>query len=35
MDTPWRKAIVKLEVEEEYEALENLDRLDVYRDYIM
>jgi pre-mRNA-processing factor 40 len=34
VDTPWRKAQSKLEGEEEYEALEKLDRLEVYQDYI-
>ncbi|BDA45679.1 probable pre-mRNA-processing protein 40A [Coccomyxa sp. Obi] len=35
VDTPWRKAMVKLEGEDEYEALDKLDRLEVYQDYIL
>ncbi len=35
VDTPWRKAMVKLEGENEYEALDKLDRLEVFQDYIL
>lgn len=35
VDTPWRKAMPKLEGENEYEALDKLDRLEVYQDYIL
>ncbi|KAK9903919.1 hypothetical protein WJX75_000518 [Coccomyxa subellipsoidea] len=35
VDTAWRKAMPKLEGENEYEALDKLDRLEVYQDYIL
>lgn len=35
VDTPWRKAATKLEGEDEYEALDKLDRLEVFQDYIL
>ena len=35
MDTQWRKAAPKLEGEDAYEALDKLDRLEVFQDYIL
>lgn len=35
MDTPWRKAVTKLEGEEEYIDLNKLDRLEVFQEYIL
>ena len=34
LELPWRKAQVKLEGEEEYEALDKFERLEVYQDHI-
>ena len=34
VDVPWRKALTKVEGEEEYEALDKLERLEVYQDHI-
>ena len=35
VDTPWRKAVNKLEEEEEYTSLNKLDRLEVFQEYIL
>lgn len=35
VDTPWRKAVTKLEGEEAYEDLNKLDRLEVFQEYIL
>ena len=35
VDTPWRKAVTKLEEEEEYMSLNKLDRLEVFQEYIL
>ena len=35
VDTPWRKAVTKLEEEEEYTSLNKLDRLEVFQEYIL
>lgn len=35
VDTPWRKAVTKVEVEDEYQALNKLDRLEVFQEYIL
>lgn len=34
VDTPWRKAVTKLEGDPAYEALDKIDRLEVFQDYI-
>ena len=34
VDVPWRKALTKVEGEEEYEALDKVERLEVYQDHI-
>ena len=34
VDTPWRKAQDRLAGEEEYEALDKIDRLEVYQEHI-
>lgn len=34
VDTPWRKASGKLEGDSAYEALDKLDRIEVYQEYI-
>ena len=35
VDTPWRKAVTKVEIEDEYQALNKLDRLEVFQEYIL
>ena len=35
VDTPWHKAVTKVEVEDEYQALNKLDRLEVFQEYIL
>jgi hypothetical protein len=35
VDTQWRKAAPRLEGEDAYEALDKLDRLEVYQEYIL
>lgn len=34
VDTPWRKAVTKLEGDPAYEALDKIDRLEVFQEYI-
>jgi pre-mRNA-processing factor 40 len=34
VSTPWRKAQGRLEGEDEYEALDKVDRLEVFQEYI-
>lgn len=34
MDTPWRKAVTKMEGDAAYEALDKIDRLEVFQEYI-
>ena len=34
VDTPWRKAMTKLEGDPTFEALDKIDRLEVFQEYI-
>lgn len=34
VDTPWRKAVTKLEGDPAFEALDKIDRLEVFQEYI-